>query len=135
MKQTARLAMMIIVSLIVVASGILFSANSFSNREAESGILAGIIAITILGFLIFVFIRGSRDLKEGYPIKDERSAKVLEKASSKAFYVSLYVLLALGFLSDGIINFRDVSQATSAAVGLMALLFLIFWLYYNQKAM
>ena len=36
---------------------------------------------------------------------------------------------------DGVINFRDVSQATGAAVGGMAILFLIFWIYYNQKVM
>jgi len=63
----------------------------------------------------------------------ERIKRVLEKASSKAFYVSLYLLLLVGFLSDDIIKFRDVSQATSLAVGLMAVLFAVFWTYYNKK--
>ena len=92
-----------------------------------------IIAIIILVFAVIVFKRGNKDLKNGYPLQDERSKKVLDKASSRAFYVSLYLLLLIGFLSDDLIPFRDVSQATSVAVGGMALLFLIFWIYYNRK--
>ena len=50
-----------------------------------------------------------------------------------AFYVSLYLLLAVGFLSEDFISFRDVSQATDISVGIMALLFAIFLIYYNKK--
>ena len=64
---------------------------------------------------------------------DERSKRVMEKASSKSFYVTLYVLLAIGMLSDGVIHFRDVNQVTSTAVGLMALLWFGFWIYFNQR--
>lgn len=91
------------------------------------------VASLILAFAIFSFRKGNRDMKEGYPLRDERSRKVIEKASSTAFYIALYMLLAFGSLSENIIRFRDVSQATSIAVGGMALLFLIFWAYYNKK--
>jgi hypothetical protein len=64
-------------------------------------------------------------LKEGYPLKDERSRRVMEKSGYKAFLVSFYLLL-IGYISEDIIKFRDASQATSVAVGGMALLFLIF---------
>ena len=73
-------------------------------------------------------------MKDGFPLQDERSKKVMEKASSKAFYISLYFLLAIGFLSDDVIQFRDVSQATSLAVGGMAVLFAICWFFYNRRA-
>jgi len=72
-------------------------------------------------------------MKKGFPLQDERSKRVMQKAMSMAFLVSLYLLLAIGFLSDDIIKFRDVSQATSAAVGGMAILFAVFWVYYNRK--
>ncbi|MBU4502356.1 MAG: DUF2178 domain-containing protein [Nanoarchaeota archaeon] len=128
-----RMIAIIIVSLFVIATGILFSLKSFTNGNIAGGILGIIIAAIIVIFAIVVFRRGNRDLKKGFPLQDERSKRVLEKASSKAFYVSLYLLLAIGFLSDDIINFRDVSQATSVSVGGMALLFAIFWAYYNRK--
>ena len=48
-------------------------------------------------------------------------------------FVTMYSLLAIGFLSEDVIHFRDVSQAASVAVGIMAILFAVFWAYYNRK--
>jgi len=132
-NEKIRLIAIVIISLIVIVTGTLFSYASFKNGEIAGGVLGLIIAIIILTFAFIVFKRGNNALKNGFPIHDERSRRVLEKASSKAFYVSLYMLLALGFFSDNIIKFRDVSQATGIAVGGMAILFLIFWAYYNRK--
>ena len=132
-KEKIRMTALITISLLVIATGTLFSLKAFTKGNIAGGILGGIIAITILVFAIFVFKRGNRDLKEGYPLKDERNKKVLEKASSLAFYVTLYMLLAIGFLSDDIIKFKDVSQATSLAVAGMAILFAVFWAYYNKR--
>ncbi|MBU0466726.1 MAG: hypothetical protein KJ718_03275 [Nanoarchaeota archaeon] len=128
-----RLIVIFIVSVLVIATGTLFAVTTFSKGDIGGGILGVIISITILTFAIFVYRRGNRDLKEGYPLRNERSQKVMQKSMSMAFLVSLYLLLAIGFLSEDIIHFRDVSQATSAAVGGMAILFAIFWVYYNRK--
>lgn len=132
-RDRIRLIAIVIISLLVIVTGALFSYGSFRNGGLVGGILGIIIALIILTFAIIVFRRGNRDLREGYPLKDERSRKVLEKASSLSFYISLYLLLLIGFLSDDLIPFRDVSQATSVAVGGMAILFLISWIYYNRK--
>jgi len=119
--------------LFVIVTGALFSYSSFKNGEVAGGVLGVIIAIIILAFAIIVYTRGKRDLKEGYPLQDERSKRVMQKAMSMSFLVSLYLLLAIGFLSDDLIKFRDVSQAISVAVGGMAILFAVFWAYYNRK--
>ena len=132
-KDKIRMAAIIIISLLVIATGTLFSVTAFMRGDVSGGIVGGFIAITILVFAIFVFVRGNRAMKEGFPLHDERSRKVIERASSKAFYVSLYLLLTIGFLSDDLIKFRDVSQATGIAVGIMAILFAVFWAYYNRK--
>ncbi len=133
MKDKIRLTAIIIISLLVIATGALFATKAFMKGEVAGGILGAIIAVIILIFALFVYSRGNKDMKKGFPIQDERSRKVLDKASSKAFYISLYLLLLVGFLSDKIINFRDVSQATSITVGVMAILFAGFWAYYNKK--
>lgn len=127
-----RLVAIIIVSFLVITTGSIFSLNSLLQGDVIGSLLGGIIATIIVVFAIFVFVRGSRSLKEGFPLHDERSRKVLEKASSKAFYVSLYILLGIGFISETI-TFRDVSQATSVAVGIMAILFAVFWAYYSRR--
>ena len=132
-KERIRMTAILVISLLVIVTGALFAVSAFRKGEISGGILGIIIALIILAFAIIVYSRGNKDLKKGFPLQDERSRKVLDKASSKAFYVSLYLLLAVGFLSDEIIKFRDVSQATGITVGCMALLFLGFWAYYNKK--
>lgn len=132
-KDKARLIGILTLSIIVILTGTLFSVKTLMKGDILGGILGGVIAAIILAFAIFVYIRGNRDLKEGYPLKDERSKKVIEKASSLSFFVSLYLLLGIGMLSEHTIKFRDVSQATGVAVGGMAILFLLSWLYYNRK--
>lgn len=127
-----RMIAIIVVSLFVIATGAYFSLGAFSQGDIAGGSLGAVIAIIILVFAAIVFSRGNRALREGFPIQDERSIRIKEKASSTAFYVSLYLLLAVGFLSDGIIQFRDVSQATGITVGGMGLLFALFWAMYSR---
>lgn len=128
-----RLIFILILSLAVIITASIYSINSFVSGEISGGVLGIIIAIIIIVFAIIMLKRRNRDLKNGLPLQDERSKRVIEKATSTAFLVSLYVLLGIGFLSDDIIKFRDISQATSVIVGIMALLFLIFWAYYNRR--
>ncbi|NCO97244.1 MAG: hypothetical protein COY38_04905 [Candidatus Aenigmarchaeota archaeon CG_4_10_14_0_8_um_filter_37_24] len=128
-----RLIAIIIVSLFVIVTGTLFSLKSFIGGNVAGGAGGIFIVVTILVFAISVFIRGNSDIKKGFPLQDERSKRVMEKATSRAFYISLYMLLAVGFLSEDLIKFRDVSQATSVTVGLMSILFAVCWVYYNRK--
>jgi len=134
-KDKIRLIAILIVSLFVITTGIFFAKQSFTRGNITGGILGIIIAAIILIFAIIVYKRGNKDMKGGFPLKDERSKKVMQKAMSMSFLVSLYLLLAIGFLSEDMLKFRDVSQATGLAVGGMALLFLIFWIYYNRREM
>ncbi len=128
-----RLIAIIIISMLVIATGAFFALSAYLRGDILGTVGGSLIALIILAFAILTFLRGNQDLKKGFPLQDERSKRVTEMAASKAFYVSLYLLLALGMLSDNVIQFRDVSQATSMAVGAMALLWAIFWAYYNRK--
>ena len=131
-NEKIRLIVLLVISIAVIATGSLFSLGSLNEGDMTGAILGGIIAVTIVLFAMKVFVRGNKDMRNGFPLHDERSQKVLERASSKAFYVSLYILLGIGFLSD-VITFRDVSQATGITVGIMAIVFAIFWAYYNGR--
>ena len=132
-KDKIRMTSISIISLLVITTGTAFSLMRFMQGDVAGGVGGALIAIIVLVFAISVLIRGNRDMKKGFPLRDERSRKVIEKATSTAFYVSIYMLLAIGFLSEDIIHFRDVSQATGLAIGIMAILFAVFWAYYNRK--
>lgn len=128
-----RLIAISVVTILIVLTGILFWVNAYFKGDVIGGIVGAVIAATILVFAVFIFMKGYKDMKEGYPVEDERSKRVKERAASRAFYASLYLLLIVGLLSDTVIKFRDVSQAVSATVGGMAILFAAFWLYYNNE--
>jgi uncharacterized membrane protein len=128
-----RMIAFIIISIFAIATMTLFWINAYIKGDIAGGILGLLIAASIIIFTIFVLKKGNKDMREGYPLEDERSKRVKEKASSRAFYVSLYLLLVVGLLSVDVIKFRDVSQATSAIVGGMAILFAAFWIFYNRK--
>lgn len=127
-----RLVAILVLSIMVILTGALYGIKAFSNGDIMGGIIGIIFALIIFSFAFLIYRRGNKDLKKGFPLKDERSKKVMEKASSLAFFISIYLLLGIGFLSDKI-PFRDISQATSFAIGLMALIFALSWLYYNKK--
>jgi len=132
-RDRLRLTGILILSFLLIATGSLWAFNSIRRGDIGGAISGSIIALIILIFAFFVFIRGSKDMKQGHPLEDERSKRVMEKALSLGFIATLYLLLGIGWLSEDIIHFRDVSQATGAAIGGMAILFAIFWLYFNKK--
>jgi uncharacterized membrane protein len=124
-------ALFMAVLAVVVATTLIIYSLGAGEGIYSAGIII-IAAILVIFFGLFAF-RRYKDASEGLPFEDERSRKVLEKSSSASFYVTLYLLLAIGILSENTISFRDVSQATGVAVGLMGLLFFVFWIYYNKK--
>jgi uncharacterized membrane protein len=93
-----------------------------------------VIALTIVVFFIGYTRREFKSFKEGFPVEDERSNKVRTLAGYKAFLISIYWILIIGWASsNGWIQFRDVSQATGAGILGMAIIFGLCWLYYNRK--
>ena len=123
-------SMLLFLLAVSVAGGLIAYAIT-SPSLGYTSILVSIAAILLVIFGVFA-LRRYRDAKMGLPFEDERSRRIMEKAASKSFYVTLYVLLAIGIFSEGAIQFRDVSQATGTAVGIMALLWFAFWIYYGR---
>ncbi|MFA6888555.1 MAG: DUF2178 domain-containing protein [Candidatus Woesearchaeota archaeon] len=132
-KDKIRFFAILVLTAFIIGITTVFSYRSFVQGDKIGGIVTILLSLLILGMIVFVFRKGNSDLKKGYPLQDERSKRVMEKATSKAFYVSLYALLLIGFLSDEIIQFKDTSQALNLVVGIMGLLFLGFWIYYHNK--
>lgn len=127
-----KIKSLFIFSLAISASlGLVIYATKSGNLEYSSFLV--IIAAILLVFFGLFALRRYKNSSKGFVFEDERSRRILEKAAAKSFYVSLYVLIAIGYLSEGRINFQDVSQATGSAIGIMGLLFFSFWMYYNKK--
>jgi hypothetical protein len=123
-----------ILVLLVISTLILFSITMFRTGNTIVSISSILIAIVILIFGISTLKRQYGEVKKGFPYHDERSNKVMILAGYKAFLISIWWILMIGWASSNDwIQFRDVSQATGMGVGGMAVIFGLCWYYYNRK--
>ena len=89
----------LMVSILVLVTTILWISNSkFSLPVVEIGQF--IIIILLVGFAVYLGINRLRSVKRGEPAEDELSKRILQKASSFAYYVSLYLWVAMIFVND-----------------------------------
>lgn len=116
----------VVISLLVLGSLILWITNSgFSGSLNEILEYTGIIIL--VGFAIGLTISRMKSLKKGEPTEDEMSKKIMLKASSLSYYISIYVWLAVMYLSDK----SDYETHTVIGGGIlaMALVFFLSWVY------
>ena len=134
MKDKARVVLAgIIAAFVILVSMLLIVALLSEGRIMQLVLPIGIIVIIVLFMIPFVKRRWF-DVRKGFPSEDERSKKVLTNASSKAYYVSLYWLLAISFSVETFeIIEMDVGQAIGTGIVGMAVLFGVFFVYYDGK--
>ena len=134
MKDKTRVVLAgIIAALVILGSLLLIVALLAEGENMQLVLPIGIVVIIVLFMIPFVK-RRLFDVKKGFPFEDERSKKVMTNASSKAYYVSLYWLLAISFSVETFeIIEMDVSQAIGTGIVGMAVLFGIFFVYYDGK--
>jgi uncharacterized membrane protein len=137
-KQSADKTMVyskLIVGILLSITLVLFAITAGVKRGNFLGAsFMIVIALTIVVFFIGYTRRELKSVREGFPVEDERSSKVMALAGYKAFLISIYWILIIGWASSNEwIQFRDVSQATGAGILGMAIIFGLCWLYYNKK--
>ena len=118
----------IILSLLVLGTVILW----FINTKDVSGIWNLIPFPIILIIVIFGFVVGIKrikSVKRGQPAEDELSKKLLHRASSVSYYISIYVWLLIMYLSDSIE--LETHSLIGAGILAMAIVFVFCWLYFR----
>lgn len=89
-----------------------------------------VIVIVVLFALFFGYKRISSSRK-GEPTEDELSKRVMQKASSLSYYISLYLWLAIMYFSEKL-NYETHTIIGAGILG-MALVFAICWLVFNFR--
>jgi peptidoglycan/LPS O-acetylase OafA/YrhL len=121
MKKTILLFVIAILVLGTVGLWIYSSKNAFSPGNIFQ---LGVIVI-VVGFALFFGIKRAGSTMRGEPAEDELSRKMLVKASSISFYISIYLWLIVMYFSD------KTKLATHTLIGAgilgMALLFALCW--------
>ena len=139
-NDKAKLMKLTIVMILVFAGVLFFYIITFRKEDFNFQHIAWIgIVFVVLIFSIIVFLSRLKDVKKGMPLEDERSKKVLNMASSRGFYVTLYLLLGISIFEKLFADIAGVEQLDAGhVVGIailgMTIVFICFWFYFNKKA-
>ena len=122
----------LIVSTFVLATTILWLLNTEKPINIVEIVQFGIIFV-LVGLGVFVVISRLKSEIRREPVEDELSIKIMRKASSTAYYISIYMWLGFGYISDKV----KLESHTLIGAGIlgMALLFLISWIFYKTIGM
>ena len=136
-ERTRMLVMVCVSAAILLAVALMISLiegiNLWSNPWSMV-VLVVIVALAVVA--LFMAVRSLREMRSGFPLQDERSMALSMRAGNRAFYVSLYLLLLMGFafavLEDqGLIVSN--AELLFVVVALMGSIHIIFSAYYNRK--
>lgn len=122
--------LMIVLGVLVIFGVVIWILIDPTEIKPGNLLMYGIILLLIV-FAIAIAISRLRSAKAGLTPEDELSRLMKDKASSRSYYVSLYVWLIVMYLSD------KTKLETDALIGAgilgMAVLFAGFWIYFNFK--
>jgi hypothetical protein len=122
---------LILLGLIPVAA--IIEMISSPDSISLKGILQFGILLVVVGFGIFAGFTRMKSAMRGEPAEDELSKKIVLKASSYAFYFSIYLWLAIMYFSDRIK--LETHSLIGAGIFGMALLFVVCWLFFKVKGL
>ena len=117
-----------IISALVLITCLIWFFTSGADLKLPNLLNFGVILV-ILIFAVWLGIKRFKSVRNGEPAEDELSKKVLMKASSMAYYISIYLWLAIMYFSDRI-NLPNHTMIGTGILG-MAVVFAVCWLIVN----
>lgn len=139
-RDLFKLSLMTALLVLILVTIAFYIPGAFKGQDFKPGsLLPIIITLLILVFMLFFIIRRFKDVKERQPLEDERSKQIITKAAARAFYISIYWLLAIGWFESFFahklygLEKLDASQTAGGGIAGMALIFFIAWFYYNRQ--
>ncbi|KJS79986.1 MAG: hypothetical protein JM58_19455 [Peptococcaceae bacterium BICA1-8] len=110
-------------TLSVIIFGLFFLAIRLLDNNSISALFVVFVALLIITFSFKVLKRFVGDLKDGFPIDDERSKKIRMYAASYSYFISIYIWLALLAFH----KYLDRDDILIAGLLGMAISFFAFW--------
>jgi hypothetical protein len=123
MKKTI---VVFIVSALLLAAAALWALQGRIKGNTQEFLNGGAIFI-LVGFALFIGISRLRSHLRREPSEDELSKRAMTKASSLAYYISIYLWLFVMYVSER--TTMPVHSLIGAGIVGMALVFLSCWIY------
>jgi len=121
----------IICALLILSVTLWMLKGKATGSVQEILMVAGIFIL--VGFALLFGLKRMRSHARKEPLEDELSKKVMTKATSLAYYISLYLWLFVMYVSDKVK--LPVHTLIGAGIMGMALAFFFCWLYLNAAGM
>ena len=118
----------LVIATFVIVAVLLWILNSSGKIEIPEMLSFVVISMVVL-FGIIVGIGRIKSVKLGQPAEDELSKKLLMKASSTSYYISLYLWLVIIYVSDKIKT--ETHTLISAGILAMAVTFVLSWVFFK----
>ena len=122
MKKT--IIMFVILALLLI-SLVLWAVNADISGNIQEYLNIAVIVVMV-GFALYIALERLKSLRRKEPIEDELSKKIMTKASSLAFYVSIYLWLFIMYMSDK--TTMETHSLIGAGILGMSIIFLLSWL-------
>ncbi|MDX9929381.1 MAG: hypothetical protein RBS37_05960 [Bacteroidales bacterium] len=125
-----RTAIALLVSILVLASALLWFSTS---RESIGGFELSqfLVILLLVGFGFYFAYRRFTSARRGEPVEDEMSKKEMMRASSLSYFISIYLWLAIMYIS------YETEMDTEVLIGTgiigMALIFAICWIVIHLR--
>jgi len=120
-----RTIVMFVISALVLATLALWVFKGHFAWNIQEMVMAGIVLI-VVGFAVYLGLSRLRSHGRGEPGEDELSRTVMLKASSLAYYVSIYLWLFIMYISDK--TTLEAHTLVGAGIAGMAVVFVLCWL-------
>ncbi len=120
----------LIISALVLITTFIWMFKSRTSLSFTGIIQFGIIFV-LIGFGFYLGLSRLKSEKRGEPAEDELSKKILQKASSLSYYISLYIWLGVMYYSDK----AKLETHTLIGTGIlgMAIVFFICWGFFKIR--
>jgi hypothetical protein len=110
--------------LVLLSTALWFMNTKLSGNIPEILMIAGVLIL--VGFAVYIGVIRFRSALRKEPAEDEFSRRVMTKASSLSFYISIYWWLFLMYMSDK--TSLAIDTLIGAGIMGMALIFLFSWI-------
>lgn len=121
MKKT--ILIFVIIGLVAVTL-ILWIVKTRTITYQDILMLGGVLVV--VGFAVFIGINRIKSVIQKEPIEDELSKKIMIKASSISYYISIYLWLIIMYFSDKVA--LESHSLIGAGILGMAIIFLLSWI-------
>ena len=124
MRKTIFIA---VLSVSVLAAMIFWLITSNKALDLKE-ILMIIIQVVVVGFALVLAFSRLRSQKQNLPAEDEMSKGIKRRGAATAYYVSMYMWLAMMLFEEHI----ELERSTFIGAGIMgmALIFALCWVYH-----